>query len=160
MPLTEGASRGGKPQTFLESKYTIEGGQFSPDGRYISYQSRESDNLEIYVVPYPGPGRREQISTEGGSTARWAHNGRELFYRNGGKMMVVDIQTSPVFRAGKPRLLFERPERDVSASYDVAPDGRFLMFRQVNSAAQEQPNEVGIVLNWAEELRRRVPVDK
>ena len=161
LPLTPDISSGGKPQMFIESQYGISGGRFSPDGRWVSYQSTESGVTEVYVVPYPGPGTRVQISTEGGSTARWASNGREMFYQNRGRMMAVDIQTSPVFRAGRPRMLFEKPLLEFLPIYDVAPDGsRFLMLKVDRPAAQAESDELHVVVNWAEELRRRVPPQK
>ena len=72
----------------------------------MAYLSDESGREEIYVQPYPGPGGKSQISTDGGTEPVWNPNGRELFYRNGNKMMAVDIATQPVFAAGRPILLF------------------------------------------------------
>ena len=136
---------------------------FSPDGQRIAYVSNESGRTEVYVQPYPGPGGKWQISTDGGSQPVWARNGRELFYLNGAKMMVVEIATQPTFRPGTPRMLFERPEMQTGAQpgaradYDVSPDGqRFLMLK----AAEQQQSaltQIHVVLNWFEELRRRVP---
>ena len=80
---------------------------FSPDGRCLAYQSDESGRLEVYVRPYPGPGGKSQISTEGGTEPVWARSGRELFYRNGDKMMAAVVDTKPTFAAAKPKLLFE-----------------------------------------------------
>ena len=113
------------------------------------------------MQPYPGPGGKWQISTEGGTEPVWNPNGRELFYRSGNKMMAVDIATQPGFSAGKPRMLFEGPYRPTpvtNPNYDVSPDGqRFLM---VKPSEQEQaaPTQINVVLNWFEELKRRVPV--
>jgi Tol biopolymer transport system component len=168
LPLDDGpgppgpASRGvgaeaRKPQPLIRTPFHEYGGVFSPDGRWLAYSSDESGRFEVYVQPFPGPGSKWQISTEGGggdeNPPRWARNGRELFYRNGSKMMVVDIQTEPTFTAGKPRLLFEG---QYGAWWDVAPDGqRFLMVQPVEP---EQPaTQINVVLNWFEELRRRVP---
>ena len=61
------------------------------------------------MQPYPGPGGKWQISTDGGTEPVWNRNGRELFYRSGDKMMAVDIATQPSFSVGKPRMLFEGP---------------------------------------------------
>ena len=83
--------------------------QFSPDGHWLAYVSDESGRYETYVQPYPGPGGKRQISTDGGTEPVWNRNGRELFYRSGNKMMAVDITTQPGFAAGKPRMLFEGP---------------------------------------------------
>ena len=83
--------------------------EFSPDGRWIAYVSNESGRFEIYVQPYPGPGGKWQISTDGGPEPVWNRNGREFFYRSGDKMMAVEITTQPSFVAGRPRMLFEGP---------------------------------------------------
>ena len=90
----------------------------------------------------------------------WNRNGRELFYRSGNKMMAVDITTQPGFTAGKPRMLFEGPYLPTTASlpyYDVSPDGqRFLMLKPTEQAPLAA-TQINVVLNWFEELKRRVP---
>ena len=148
-----------KPQVFLRTPLSESSPSFSPDGRWIAYVSNESGREEVYVQPYPGPGGRSQISTEGGIEAVWASNGRELFYRNGDKMMAVEITTQPTFTAGSPRLLFEGSysfSANNSTSYDVSLDGqRFLMVQSVEP--EQAPTQINVVLNWFEELKRRVP---
>jgi serine/threonine-protein kinase len=148
-------------QPFLQTPFRERVAHVSPDGQWLAYLSDESGRSEIYVQPFPDPGGKRQISTEGGSSPVWTRNGRELFYRNGNKMMAVDIQLQPTFNAGKPRLLFE-----ISASFlanpqgafDVTPDGqRFLMVRL---SEQELPaTQLTVVQNWFEELKRLVPTD-
>jgi Tol biopolymer transport system component len=147
--------QGGKPQVFLESRFTKTEPQFSADGRWIAFQSNDTGKDEIYVVPYPGPGGKSQVSIDGGRYPRWAHNGRELFFRSGDKMMVVDVETGATFRAGTPKMLFEKP-----GTYDVSADGkRFLMIKP-DTGAQGQPGEMQIVVNWFEEVGRRAPSGK
>ncbi|MGB2663038.1 MAG: protein kinase [Candidatus Acidiferrum sp.] len=152
-----------KAQPFLQTPFNESVPQFSPDGHWLSYVSDESGRWEIYVQPYPGPGGKWQISTDGGMEPVWNPNGREIFYRKGDKMMAVDISTQPSFSAGKPRILFEgRYERTPATgpNYDVSPDGqRFLMLK---SSEQEvaAPTQINVVLNWFEELKRRVPAEK
>ena len=77
-----------KAQPFLRTRFDEAEPKFSPDGRWLAYISDESGRYEIYVQPYPGPGGKWQISTEGGTEPVWNPNGRELFYRSGDKMMV------------------------------------------------------------------------
>ena len=140
-----------KPRPFLQTPAEEWGSEFSPDGRWLAYMSNESGRNEIYVQPFPGPAGKFQISTEGGSFPVWARNG-ELFYRNGDKMMAVDITTSPSFTAGNARLLFEGQYQ----SYDVTADAeRFLMIREGEQGA----TRLNVVLNWFEELKRLVPTD-
>ena len=149
-----------KPQPFLRTTFNEADPRFSPDGHWIAYMSDESGRYEIYVQPYPGPGGKWQVSTEGGTEPAWNPNGRELFYRSGDKMMAVDITTQPSFSAGKPRMLFEGPYQPTpvtTPNFDVSPDGqRFLMLKPSGSA-EAAPTQINVVLNWFEELKRRVP---
>jgi serine/threonine protein kinase len=157
LPLTDR-----KPQPFVRTPSLETAPRFSPDGHFIAYASDESGRVEIYVRPYPGPGGKWQISTEGGSEPVWNPRGRELFYRTGHKMMAVDVTTQPSFSVGKPRMLFEGPYVPTPRSfpdYDVSPDGqRFLMLKP-NEQAQA-PAQINVVLNWFEELKQKVPTGK
>ena len=151
-----------KPQRFVQSPSYETAPRFSPDGHWIAYDSRESGRDEIYVRPYPVPGGKWQVSTEGGTEPVWNPKGRELFYRVGNKMMAVDIIMQPTFSAGKPRMLFEGPYVPTPRSfpdYDVSPDGvRFLMLKP--SAELQGPSQINVVLNWFEELKQKVPTEK
>jgi eukaryotic-like serine/threonine-protein kinase len=148
-----------KAQPFLQTRFDEAVPRFSPDGHWLAYISNESGRYEVYVQPYPGPGGKWQISTEGGTEPAWNPNGRELFYRSGDKMMAVDIATQPGLAAGTPRMLFEgryEPAPFPIDNYDVSPDGqRFLMLKP--SEQQSAPTQINVVLNWFEELKRRVP---
>jgi Tol biopolymer transport system component len=150
-----------KAQPFLRTPFNEGAARFSPDGRWLVYVSNESGRYEVYVQPYPGPGGKWQISTEGGTEPLWNPNGRELFYRNVDKMMAVEIATQPRFFAGKPKVLFAGPYQQSpnpvpNANYDVSPDGqRFLMLKSGELA--QAATQINVVLNWFEELKRRVP---
>ena len=158
LPLAEGGATAPKLQLFLESNARKAVPDLSPDGHWLAYQSNEAGSREIYVVPFPGPGGKFLISTDGGNVPRWSRDGSELFYKNGDNMMAVDIKTNPVFQPGKPRVLFKGP---YSVYYDISPDGkRFLMAKPPTAAAQAAPTQVTVVLNWFEELRRRAPFPK
>jgi len=151
-----------KLQPFLRTRFNETVPRFSPDGHWLAYMSDESGHYEIYIQPFPGPGGKYQISSEGGAEPVWNPNGRELFYRCGYKMMAVDVMTQPSFSTGKPRVLFEGLylPSGVTPSYDVSPDGqRFLMLK---AAQQGQPAavQINVVLNWFEELKQKVPVGK
>ena len=130
----------------------------SPDGRWLAYQSNESDRSEIYVRDMSAAGGRWQISTGGGEEPRWSHDGRELYYRNGNLFMSVAISTRPSFQAGTPTNLFGGIfdlRTNTGITYDVDPKGnRFLMIRP---AEESIAPSVMIVLNWFEELRRLAP---
>jgi serine/threonine-protein kinase len=150
----------GEPQPWLKSHFVETAAVFSPNGRWIAYQSDETGRFEIYVKPFEGRGRKQPVSTNGGTEPLWAPNGRELFYREGDKMMAVAVEADPEFSAARPRLLFEgRYSRSsVLANYDITPDGqRFLL---VNPGEQESAlTQINVVLNWFEELKRLAPVE-
>jgi hypothetical protein len=142
----------------LDARFPKSNPQFSPDGHWLAYDSVDTGVSEIYAVAYPGPGPKFPVSTDGGTAPRWASNGRELFYVNGRKMMAVEIQLSPTFRAGSPKVLFERNMTAAGgASYDVAPDYKRFLMLQPASESQAERDQLNVVLHWFEELRRRVP---
>ncbi len=147
-----------KVETFLQTRFNEIAPRFSPDGRWLAYVSDESGRNEVYVQPYPGPGGKWQISTEGGTEPVWARNG-ELFYRSGDKMMAVETNTKANFSADTPKVLFEGryATYNTMPAYDVTPDGqRFLLAK----TAEQGPQEISVVLNWIEELKQKVPAGK
>ena len=144
-----------KPRPVVKTSFNETAAVLSPDGRWIAYQADESGRFEVYVRPFSGSGSKHQISTEGGTEPVWAPDGRELFFRNGDKMMVVNINTHPEFKVSKPNLLFRgwySTDR-IAANYDISPDGqRFLMIKGEQTAV----TQIKVILNWAEELKRLV----
>ena len=154
------SGRVGKAEPFLRTPFNETTPRFSPDGRWLAYVSDESGRYEVYVQPYPGPGGKWQLSTDGGTEPAWKRNGRELFYRSGNKMMAVDVTTQPGFSAGKPRMLFAGeyvPAPNSIVNYDVSADGqRFLMIKESESATAV--TQINLVQNWFEELKQKVPV--
>jgi eukaryotic-like serine/threonine-protein kinase len=133
------------------------GGRLSPDGRWLAYISNESGQNEIYLRPFNGPDRRWTVSTQGGTQVVWNPNGREIFYRNGDKMMAVNLTTTPEVKLSAPRVLFEQRYAFgagiTMANYDVTRDGqRFIMVKDESGAAR-----LNVILNWLSELRRVSP---
>jgi serine/threonine-protein kinase len=133
---------------------------FSPDGHWMAFVSDETGQEEVYVQPYPGPGRRWLISTGGGKEPVWSPTGRELFYRAGKAMMAVPVRLGVDFAAEKPQQLFEGRyvSEPLSAhpTYDVSHDGqRFLMIKTV--APTDYPKKIHLVLDWFEDLEPLVP---
>jgi len=131
------------------------GGAWSPDGRFLAYQSDESGRHEIYVRSMTD-GSRWQVSTTGGEEPHWARDGRELFYRNDTKFMAVPVTTQPTFAPKAPAMLFDgtynlRSDSGVSFAID-ADAKRFVMVRP--SADGNVPSQIRIVVNWFDELRR------
>jgi Tol biopolymer transport system component len=129
--------------------------RFSPNGRWLAYQSDESGRWEVYVQPFPSLDRKILISSDGGTEPVWSKDERQLFFRSEDRMMAVLIDQSPRLLAGRPQPLFDGLSRymrdDEGASYAVAPDGRFIMI-EANDAAQ-----IRVVLNFAAELDRLLP---
>jgi Tol biopolymer transport system component len=146
-------------QPFLQSAFNLSSPRFSPDGRWVTYMTDESGRREICVQPFPGPGGKWMISTKGGETPRWSHDGREIFFFTGDELMSVDVETQPAFKAGTPRSLFQAAGYLGYGNYDVAPDGQhFLMIKQEDISTS--PKELNMILNWSEELKRRAPPGK
>jgi eukaryotic-like serine/threonine-protein kinase len=117
---------------------------FAPDGHWLAYVSTETGQPEVYVQPYPGPGRKSRVSFNGGRIPKWSRDGRELFYRNGDAMMAVQVRASASsLELGQPHVLFRK---SLSGNYDVAPDGRFLTIEPLQSGLPARP--ITVVLNW------------
>jgi len=139
---------------FLQTAFNEKNPRFSPDGDWVAYESDETGRAEVYVLPYPGPGRKWRISTDGGMEPVWARDGQDLFYRNGDSMMAVTIQRSPSFSPDRPRLLFRKGSKtNQPYDYDVGPNGRFLMIEDPPPPAL---GALTIVLNWHAELEQRL----
>jgi Tol biopolymer transport system component len=145
------------PVPFVSTPFNESSPSFSPDGRFLAYVSDESGRNEIYVQSFPEPSGKVLVSKDGGNAPRWSPDGRELFYRNGDRMMSVAVDTESNFTAGSPQLLFEgRYLPVVNRNYDVSPDGR--RFVMVRSKGGTEPTELNVVLNWHQELLEKVPV--
>ena len=144
------------PTYLVSTPFNEQSPMISPDGRWLAYISEESGQDEVYVQPFPGGGEKRQISIQGGMEPIWSQDGRELFYRNGDRMMAVAVETEPGFSAGVPRLLFEgRYILDSHPRYGVSPDGqRFLLSRI------EGETQIKVVPNWFEELKGLVSANQ
>ena len=113
--------------------------------------------MQVYVRAYPdGPSR--QLSVEGGRGPKWSHDGRELYFRSGSQMLAVRITSGNDLSWGKPTVLFDRIYLSVFGSYDVAPDGRFVMIKP--DPGEFAPIRLNVIVNWARELNERVPTGR
>jgi serine/threonine-protein kinase len=142
-----------EPKPWLSTPYSESSAVISPDGRWVAYVSNQSRRDEVYVRPLSSDEEGLwQVSTEGGLQPIWARDGRQLFYRRGNATIAVSVATSPVFRIGASRTLFEGAfaQRDViGANYDVLRDGKgFIMLQDQDASATLQ---LHAVLNWRRE---------
>ncbi len=148
------------PSVFLKTPFNELRGVFSPDGRWVAYESNESGREEIYVRPFVPPGSagstaagsQWQVSTAGGFMPAWRHDGKELYYLNpAGSMMAAPIAvTGATPEPGAPVVLFPTripvggADTGPAWQYDVAPDGRFLINNPLDSAAAP----ITLLMNW------------
>jgi hypothetical protein len=153
-----------KPFPVVQTPFDETSGQFSPDGRWVAYHSNESQEAQIYVRPFPGPGGVWQVSTMGGSQPRWRSDGKELFYVGpDARLMAVPLAfgvKSETLDAGTPVPLFRTRLASgekigsilmSTPQYAVASDGRFLMNLAVEEA---NPPPITVVLNWDATLKK------
>jgi len=132
------------------------GGRFSPDGRWLAYESSESGSLQVHVRPWPDMDANIIVSRGSGTEPAWSRDGTELFYRSEDQVLAVAAGVREGgFEPSSPRVLFSGIfKRDAwgDQSYDVAPDGRFLMLRPIPG----ERIELRIVLNWIADVRARL----
>ncbi len=154
------------PWVFLKTPFVERYGQFSPDGRWVAYQSNESGRNEIYVRPFAGPtgsgasatgaGGQWQVSSAGGDFPVWRPDGKELYYLDpAGAMMAAAIAvTGTTLAPGAPVALF--PTRtsvgqgEIGRPYDVAPDGRFL----INTVLDEAAAPITLIQHWQPDAKK------
>jgi Tol biopolymer transport system component len=146
---------GGDPVPFLLTPFDERSPRFSPDGKWLAYVSDESGRNDVYVQPFPGPGPKWLVSTDGGVDPVWSRDSRELFYRRDDQMMTVSVAAKGEFSAGRPQRLFDMrfDAGDNGPNYDVSRDGTwFLMPRSDQAPAA---GELHLVLNWFSEVAAR-----
>ena len=148
---------GGEPTPLHETSSAEGGAIISPDGRWVAYGSTESGAPDIYMHAFPDGGAKVRISTEGGNSARWSHDGRELLYWSlppSLTLVSVAIPPGADLRPGAPQALFKGL---YGTTFDVTPDKSRFLVELTSSAAG---TEIALVTNWFEDLRRRAPAKK
>jgi Tol biopolymer transport system component len=157
----------GKPGVLLQTPADERTPAFSPDGRWLAYDSKESGTYQIYVRAFPDKGGKWQISNAGGAYPMWSRTGHELFFETLENQIMVATYTvnGDSFVADRPRLWSEKKLGGVVnnvRNVDLAPDGkRIVALMPVDTAVAQQSQKHLIFLeNFADELRRKVPVGK
>lgn len=159
-----GLRAGGKPEA-IEHRFEERHPSFSPDGRWLAYRANESGTYQVYVRAFPDTGGKWQISNGDGVYPVWSPKGRELFFRTlDNQIMTAAYEIKgDSFVADKPRLWSEKRLANVGLfrSYDVAPDGKRIVALMPAEGLEEQKaqNHVTFLLNFFDELRRRVPTE-
>jgi eukaryotic-like serine/threonine-protein kinase len=131
------------------------GGRLSPDGRWLAFESLAGNRSEIHVRPFPDLEADYMVSPDGGDEPAWSPDSTELYYRRGSDLMVLKVPAAGASSWPAPDVLFTGTfARDTfgDQSYDVAPDGRFLMMRPAASG----PIQVQVVLDWLADVRSRL----
>jgi len=160
-----GEVRLGKAELFLGTPFAEFNPAFSPDGRWLAYESNESGAYEIYVRPFPGPGGRWQISSGGGGVPLWSRDGRELIFKTPDFRVMAATYNAKgdSFAAEKPRIWPEVRLREIGSfsTYDLAPDGKRLAAMLADDATGDKPpTHLTFLLNFFDELRRRATASK
>ena len=147
----------GEARVVLETPAAESNPAISPNGRWVAYASDEAGDFQVFVRAYPGPGGKWQISTEGGAGPRWSPDGTELFYRWQSGLYVVAVEgDAGTFRYGRPEVVFDDLNPALlSYDYDVLDSDRLLIIE--NAGDDTAPAGVTVVVNWLDDLNRRVP---
>ncbi len=142
------------PVPLVRSQFDEYGPALSPDNRWVAYSANESGRMEVYVVSFPEPTRRLQISPGGGAEPVWARDGRHLYYRQGSSLMAVEFPEDARPVVGAPRAVCDGPYLAGASTglpnYDVTPSGEFVLIAQ--DAEQARPDELSVTVNWFTEL--------
>jgi Tol biopolymer transport system component/predicted Ser/Thr protein kinase len=152
--MVKDLQEGGAATRLAETEAFEDSPRLSPDGRILAYASNESGRIELYAVPYPNPGGKWQISTGGPSTsAVWSPDGRELFYAEQGKLMKVNVTTTPAVKFSSPEVVCPLPTAIYSV-YGTSNDGkRFLV--GVGESSKVVATQVNVVVGWFDELKQK-----
>ncbi len=133
--------------------YHVMWGDFSPDGKWITYESDESGTSQVYAAPFPGPGGRWQVSTDGGTQPLWRQ--KEIFFLKDGKVWAAEVEEKGSgLQLGRAQLLFSAPVQGNPAHwYDVSRDGKRFV---INVATQppEANQPLSLVVNWTAGLKK------
>ena len=157
------ADASGTPSPFLQSEFNEYLPSISPDGQWVAYVSDQSGDERVYLQPFPDGGRIVSVSAGHGTEPVWSKDGRELFYRDGIRMMAVEVDPTDG-SVGGAQVLFEGnytldPLSLGFPNYDVSADGERFLMATSDTGGSASSTEFLLVDNWFEELTRLVPID-
>ena len=155
----------GRPELFLGTPFSELYPAFSPDGRWLAYESNETGTPEVHVRSFPGPGGRWQVSTGGGLLPLWSREGRELLFQTFDRRVMAMGYTveGDSFMLGKSRVWSEihlQNLNNAASNYDVAPNGKLAVMLASGATTEKPPTHLSVLLNFSDELRRRAPPGK
>ena len=161
--VTSNGVRAGAPEPFLRSPFFETYPTFSPDGRWLAYASNESGSWEVYVRSFPDNGKPVRVSRDGGRVPRWSRKGHALFFATDDQRVMVAAYSirGDAFVPGPPRqwTRVRLSDTGVLPGFDLLPDGRHIvaLLPAGRDDEIETANHVTLILNFTDELRRRVP---
>jgi Tol biopolymer transport system component len=161
LPLTaEPHGESLKPEPFLDTgSFTEIDGKFSPDGHWVAYSSNESQRIEIYVTPFPGPGGKRQISVDGGTNPRWSADGKEIFYVDlNSTLQAAEINNKGgTIEVGQVRPVVRGIINQRGYLFDVSKDGTRILTHVLTGAQSREPapsEPLTLISNWPALLKK------
>jgi len=145
----------GKPFPIVQTPFEEREPAVSPDGKWMAYRNNESGRMEVYITAFPGGGAKWQVSSNGGTAAKWRGDSKELFFVDSSdNLMAVDVHPSGnAVQLGVPHVLFQvvGAQRQAGA-FDVTTDGKKFLVNNGNPREGNEP--VTLVQNWPAELKK------
>ena len=132
--------------------FVVDDAVFSPDGRFVAYESNESGDFEVYVKPFPSGEQRWRVTTEGGRLAKWSPEGSELYFISNDTLYRVPVQTGDTFAFGAAEALFARDSFMAARrypSYDVGAGGRIVVSGPLGG---QRRRAIRVTQNWSSEF--------
>ena len=165
LEVTSSGLKIGMPEKLLDTAAEERHPEFSPDGHWLAYTSNETGKYEVYVRRFPDTGGKWTVSAGGGHYPRWSQNGHDLFYRTEDGQVMVTRYTikGDAFASDPPHKFADKKLASLASngSYDVAPDGRIVgLFSAEDEGASRAQSHVTFLINFADEIRRKVGTGK
>jgi Tol biopolymer transport system component len=157
-------ARSGQVTPFLNSSFDEIYPEFSPDGRWLAYTSKEAGRNEVYVQDFPGKRIKRQISSGGGAAPLWARDGKQLYFMHQKNLWAVDVLADAGFAVGKPRLFVTLKSVYLSTTpvrcYDLSQDGQRFLMVKLDQRSPSPATELTLIQNWFKELERLCPAGR